>query len=241
MKQKVMIGYPCGGGVHPAFTKSLLDLQRFELENPSEDYELNSIEYSSSLYVQENRNNLVEWALDKGVDWLLQLDTDEKFQPTLLRQLMRTAHKDTRPIVFGLYSNVQPAPAQAEGAYYHVDMIYREVETGEYESLTPGSEVNPFMVDAAGTGITLTHTSVFKKIAYPWFWLELIIPAGKTRPQVMNEDIAFCRAAREAGYKLWCDPLAEAQHFKSIALLPSTFRHFVERAQAVQKEMQRLK
>jgi GT2 family glycosyltransferase len=240
MKQKVMIGYPVGGSVHPAFCKSLLDVQRFELQNPSEDYELVDIEYSASLYVQENRNNLVEWALEKGVDWLLQVDTDEKFQPTLLRQLMNTADKDTRPIVFGLYSNVQPAPAQAEGAYYHVDMIFREVENGEYSTLVPTTDVNPFLVDAAGTGILLTHMSIFKKIGYPWFWLEMIVPTGKTRPQIMNEDIAFCRAAREAGYQLWCDPLAEAQHFKSIALLPSSFRRFMERAQQVEQEMKAL-
>lgn len=238
--QKVMIGYPVGGAVHPAFAKSLLDLQRFELTTPSPDYTLVDIEYSASLYVQENRNNLVEWALEKQVDWLLQLDTDEKFQPTLLRQLMNTANADTRPIVFGLYSNVQPAPAQAEGAYYHVDMIFREVETGEYMTINPPSDSKPFRIDAAGSGILLTHMSIYKRIAYPWFWLDMIQPLGKTRPQIMNEDIAFCRAAREAGYPLWCDPMAEAQHFKSIALLPSTFRHFLERAREVEKEMQRV-
>lgn len=238
--QKVMIGYPVGGSVHPAFAKSLLDLQKFELKNPSPDYELVDIEYSASLYVQENRNNLVEWALEKQVDWLLQLDTDEKFQPTLLRQLMSTANAESKPIVFGLYSNVQPAPAQAEGAYYHVDMIFREVENGEYMVINPTSDSRPFMIDAAGSGILLTHTSIYKKIAFPWFWLEMILPSNKTKPQIMNEDIVFCRAAREAGYQLWCDPLAEAQHFKSIALLPSTFRHFMERAKDVQKELAKL-
>lgn len=236
---KVMIGFPVGGGVHPAFAKALLDLQKFELKNPSPDYELVDIEYSASLYVQENRNNLVEWAMEKQVDWLLQLDTDEKFQPTLLRQLMSSAHKDTRPIIFGLYSNVQPAPAQAEGAYYHVDMIFREVENGEYMTLTPTSNTRPFMVDAAGSGILLTHMSIYRKIAYPWFWLEMMIPSNKTKPQIVNEDIAFCRAAREAGYKLWCDPMAEAQHFKTIGLLPSSFKHFMDRAREVEKEMKR--
>lgn len=241
MKPRVVIGYPCGGSVHPAFTKALLGLQRFELTNPSPDYELAAIEYSASLYVQENRNNLVQWAIDDKHDWLLQLDTDESFEPTLLRQLMTTAMSgEPRHIVFGLYSNITQAPAQAEGAYYHIDMIYREIASGEYMSMTPPTDMRPFMVDAAGSGILLTHMSIYQKIAYPWFWLEMIIPSNKTKPQIMNEDIAFCRAAREAGYQLWCDPLAEAKHYKTLALTPSTFRHFMERARQVEAEMKAL-
>lgn len=235
-----MIGYPVGGSVHPAFTKALLDLQRFELLEPSGEYELLPVEYSASLYVEENRNVLVDLAVREGAEWLLMLDTDESFEPTLLRRLMSVAHPDERPIVFGLYSNIMQAPQQTEGAYLHVDMIYRETEDGQYSSVVPPSDMRPFYVDAAGTGIMLTHISVFDQIEFPWFTLDYILPTGKHRPQVMNEDISFCRKARQAGYKLLCDPLSEAKHYKTMALLPSTFRHFMERAKQVQDEMSRL-
>lgn len=237
IKAKVMIGYPVGGSCHPAFTKSLLELQRFELLNPAEDYELLPIEYSSDLYVQNNRNILVELAQIRGADWLLQLDTDEGFKHDALRQMMKTADRATRPIVFGLYSNIMRAPAEVEGGYYYVDMIFREVENGEYENIIPASDYRPFLVDAAGSGVLLTHMSIYDRIEYPWYWVDLIQPEGKARPQIMNEDISFCRKAREAGFQLWCDPRVEAEHFKTMALLPSNFRHFMERAKQVEQEM----
>ena len=44
----------------------------------------------------------------------------------------------------------------------------------------------------------------------------------------MNEDLSFCRFARTAGVRLWCDPLAEAHHNKTVPLLPSTMRSFLQ-------------
>lgn len=261
-KPRVLVAYPCGGSVHPAFCKSICDLFYDELSEPSPDYSIEKVEYSSSLYVQENRNLLVDLAREKGVDWLLQLDTDESFKPDLLRQLMRTADAEKRPIVFGIYSNAQMAPREAEGAFYFVDMVFREVQrdevdergkplhAGEYANIIPPSDRLPFEIDAAGSGILLTHMSVFDRMdahaieargeVEPWFWLELIQPEGRKRPQIMNEDIAFSRKAREAGLRLWCDPQAEAIHHKTLALLPSSFRRFMERARAVESEMARL-
>lgn len=233
----VLVAFPVGGSVHPAFAKALLELQRFELLDPSSTYALLPIEYSASLYVEENRNIIVDLARERGAEWVLMLDTDESFQPNLLRQLMLTAHPDDRPIVFGMYSNVMRAPAQAEGAYYHVDMIYREVASGEYQTFEAPSDSLPFFVDAAGTGVMLAHISVFDRVGYPYFSLDYIVPTGKTKPQVMNEDISFCRKAREAGYKLVCDPLAEVIHYKTLALLPSAFRRFMEKANAARAEM----
>jgi len=240
MKAKILVAFPVGGSCHPAFAKALLDLQRFELTEPSPTYDLLPIEYSASLYVEENRNVIVELAQRDKADWLLMVDTDESFQPNLLRQLMVHADRNNAPIVFGVYSNIAQAPQQAEGAYYHVDMLFREVENGEYMNVTPPSDSRPFYVDAAGSGCMLTHISVFERIEFPWFTLDYIIPTGKTKPQVMNEDISFCRKARMAGYKLLVDPLAEVTHYKTMALLPSAFRHFLERAQQVHEEMKRL-
>jgi GT2 family glycosyltransferase len=237
---KVLVGFPVGDSALPAFVKSLCDLQRYELLNPSPDYELLPIEYSAGLYVEENRNKLVDLAKDQGADWLFQIDTDEKFQPNLLRQLMSSADVKERPIVFGLYSNVVRAPQAVEGGYYCIDMIFREVENGEYMNINPPSDFSPFYVDAAGSGILLTHMSVFDKIEYPYFTVDYIRLTGKTRLQFMNEDISFCRKARLAGFKLLVDPLSDVQHHKTIALLPGPFKHFMDRARQVQDEFKRM-
>jgi GT2 family glycosyltransferase len=233
-----MVGFPVGGSCHPGFVKSLVDLQRHELLSPSDDYELLPIEYSASLYVMENRNILVELAQRERADWLLQIDTDEAFPPTLLRELMATGDAKERPVVVGLYSNVMAGPEATDGGFFVVDMVFREVETGEYQNIAPPDDMRPFQVDAAGSGALLTHMSVYERIEYPWFWLELITPTSKAKPQIMNEDIAFCRRVREAGMPIWCNPLPEVAHHKAIRLLPSTFRAFMQRARAAQKEME---
>lgn len=238
MKPKVLVAFPVGGSCRPEFAKSLLALQRMELLNPSPHYELLEPEYCGGLYVVENRNALVTHALSEGIDWLLQIDADESFPAHLVRQLMKTADAKNRPIVTGLYANVQPA--ETPGATIILDMIYREIGTGEYESIIPPSDMRPFMVDACGSGCLLVHASVYKKLQYPWFWLEHITPTDKDRPQLMNEDIAFCRKAREAGYQLWCDPQAELTHHKSMPLIPSPFRRFMERSRQTERELSRL-
>lgn len=239
-KAKVFIAYPVGGSCHPAFTKSLAKLCMWELRNPCDEYEILDPDYSASLYVQENRNLLVDLAIQRGADWLLQIDTDESFEPHALRQLMQTAEKCKADIVTGLYTNAMLAPEGAPGGFLMVDMIFREVANGEYENIVPPSDTRPFMVDAFGSGFMLTRTSVYERIEWPWFWLDMITPTGKDRPQIMNEDIAFCRKAREAGYQLWCDPTVEAIHYKQVSLIPSTFHHFLTRARDVQKEMAKL-
>jgi hypothetical protein len=227
---RVLLGWSDAGSVHGLFAQSLLGLQRFELTQPVPDYTLDDITRISSIYIQDNRNDLVDLLLARGDDWLLQLDTDESFPPTLLRQLMRTADPVTRPIVVGLYANV--STDAANGSMCIVDHIFGEREDGQYTPVVPPENLQPFQVDAAGTGVFLTHRSVFERIAPPWFWLEKIqLPNGKI--QTMNEDIAFCRLAREAGFPIWCDPLAEVVHWKTLPLVASSMRGFLARVDAV--------
>jgi hypothetical protein len=228
MKQKVLIGWPDGGSVHGMFTKSMLALQHYELSNPSDSYRLMDPIRAEGLYVTENRNELVRQALDAKADWLLQIDGDESFSPDLLRILMRTADEYKRPVVVGVYANI--GSVVENGGFNIVDCIYAETDDGQYRGVVPPDNMQPFQVDAAGTGIFLTHMSVFKKISAPWFWLEMIqLPSKKV--QFMNEDIAFCRILREHGFPIWCDPLAEAIHWKRLPLVASQMGKFIKKAQ----------
>ena len=237
MRQRVLIGWPDGGSNSSMFTKAVLDLQRFELLNPSPDYELIDIDHYSSIYIAENRNQLVKLAKKVKADWLLQLDGDESFKPELLRMLMQTADQEAHPIVVGLYSNIANFHEVGEGSFDVVDCIYAEQPNGAYFNARPPEDLQPFKIDAAGTGVFLTHMRVFDVIEEPWFWLDYIHVKGAEKPQFMNEDLAFCRVAREHGFPIWCVPLAEVTHWKTIPLVPSSLRHFMAMKRKAQLEM----
>jgi GT2 family glycosyltransferase len=225
MKEKVVIGWPDGGNVYGGFTKSLLSLLHFELNNPNDRYEVLEPIRSTGLYITENRNELIRQAKEYKADWLLQIDGDETFNPSLLKTLLRTADKETRPVVVGIYANIGYVE---NGGFNLIDCVYAEGPDGRYRNMAPPKNLVPFIVDAAGTGVFLTHTSIYDKILPPWFWLEqLQLPDGKI--QFMNEDIAFCRILRENGYKIWCDPLAEATHWKMLPLNASPTGQFIRK------------
>ena len=227
MREKVFVGWPDGGSVNARFAMSMINLHRFELQEPDGRYEVIEPGHDSSIYIQENRNALVRRAKFHKADWLLQIDADESFSPNLLRQLMRTADKLTRPIVAGTYANIGRV---SENNVEVLDCVYREVADGQYMTMQIPDDMQPFKCDAVGTGVFLTHMSVFERMKYPWFWCDLFLDPTKDDPQFMNEDIGFCRNAREHGYHIWVDPMAEVIHWKVVPLSPSTTRKFIEKA-----------
>lgn len=235
MKPKVVIGWGDNGNTRGEFTKSMLDLQLFELKSPAETYELLPALRTSGLYVTENRNQIVRQAMNAGADWLLQLDADESFPPELLRTIMRTADAENRPIVTGIYANI--GKMEGDGSFNILNCIYAELPDGQYRALVPPENMQPFQIDAAGTGVLLTHLSVFSRIPAPWFWLYQIEINGHA--QFMNEDIGFFRLARDHGFQIWCDPLADVTHWKTIPLLPSTFGSFLRKAEEKKNQLER--
>jgi len=225
MKEKVVIGIPSGGSVHTRFMMSLLKLQQWESQNPNDRYELVDVFGRAGLYIQENRNNLVKDAQERKADWLLQLDPDHSFDPNFLQIIMRDAKKGGKEAIFGLYSNI--GTIRHNGSFDVIDCIYRETEDGKYQNISIKDNAQIVEVDAAGTGLFLSHLSIYDRIPYPWFWVMLFQNDDGTE-QMMNEDLSFCRFARSNGIRLWCDPLAEAHHHKTVPLLPSTMRSFLQ-------------
>lgn len=233
-QQKVMIAWSSGGSVGAKFAQSLLNLQAFEMTTHSDDYVLIGIEHAEGLYIQDNRNSVVKMAQERGADWLLQLDADISFPSNLLQVLMTTADKERRQIVVGLYANV--GTAAEDGSFVVVNCIYGEGPNGKYAPLVIPKDMQTFEVDAAGTGVFLTHLGVFDKMQYPWFWLAMFQNPDGTM-QTMNEDIAFCRMARDAGIRIWCEPKAEVVHWKTLPMRSSQFREMYENAMAAKSFM----
>lgn len=236
--EKVVVGWPDGGSVASLFCTSMLAMLHYELSEPDDRYEIESFSARTSIYIQENRNNLVHTLLKTDADWLLQIDGDESFPRHLLRRLMITADADERPVVVGLYTNTAVVDAE-DGSIQLVNCVYREHENGQYQNVNPPEHMMPFQVDAAGTGVMLCHRRVFEALEYPWFWMELFEDEDGKR-QMMNEDLGFCRSVRAAGFPIWCDPLAEVVHWKNLPLVPSTTREYLKNADKVFTDMSAL-
>lgn len=65
-------------------------------------------------------------------------------------------------------------------------------------------------VHAAGTAGMLVRRRVFEAIPAPVFE-----SYGR-----LNEDLTFCRKAREAGFKIYCDPAARLGHISQVSVWP---------------------
>ncbi len=69
-------------------------------------------------------------------------------------------------------------------------------------------------VDAAGTGCMAIARPVFAAVGFPWFrWPEQHDPTTGT-VQWVSDDVDFCRAARDKGFRVWCDGRVRPGHLK---------------------------
>lgn len=233
---EAVVGWCDSGGTHGAFALSMLGLQQYELEEPDSDYRLLGVLRTSGAYVQVNKNLLVSRFLASEADWLLQIDCDESFSPSLLRDLMRCADADEHLVVSGLIANVHAYPDDvAEGGVIVANNVYRETEEGLYEpSRVDGFA--PSAVDAVGGGALLVHRRVFEALDEPWWWLEWF-KADEKDGHFMGEDLAFCRRVREAGFTILLNPLAEIVHWKTLPMTPISENSFHVSAAAAKQSM----
>lgn len=147
------------------------------------------------------RNKLAKMAVEEGAEWLLFLDDDHVFSPTLLHRLL--SHDEM--VVGSLYmQRMQPfAPV----AYSHKTEDERYIPL----DLTQLPDAELVEVCALGTGGMLIRTEVFRALGES-HWFE----HGRA-----SEDLIFCDRAREAGFTIYCDLGARLGHMTPAAIWPS--------------------
>ena len=153
-----------------------------------------------ALHLSQCRNWLAEEAVDSGAEWTLWLDVDMSHPPDLLQALLTTAHQASSMIVSARYYRrahpFLPVDAYREGpALYPLD----DPEPGCYE------------VDVIGFGAALVNTKVFKDIGIPCFYYDYDL-LGR---DIYSEDVAFCRRAQLADFKIIVDTRIECGHLMS--------------------------
>jgi len=201
--QKVLIGIPFGRRQdlipHRSWVALLISASL------SSSYAL-AIKYAENVYVEVNRENIAQTALDKGCDWCLMIDTDMSYRADILDILM-SRNKDVIGVPY--YS---PDYDSKTGERIVTPLIYDYNETKQvWDRWKSVEQIEPFEVDAVATGIMLVKTDVFRKLKKPWFPL-----VSSKNARMIGEDLSFCKKCKDAGFEIWVDPTFEddIEHWK---------------------------
>jgi len=138
----------------------------------------------SGTLIADQRQKLAKMAIKS--DYILFLDSDMRFPPTLLERLL--AHD--RDIVACNYPTRRlPVKTVAFSEFESLKCVYSTGKSGLEE------------VDAVGMGAMLIKTEVFKKLPLPWFNVSYLPSVD----MFIGEDIYFCKLAQAHGYKVYID------------------------------------
>ena len=196
---QVSLGIPTNRGFQPKTFQCLL-----EMVAHNKDIDWHFIVSSEGYTTAENRNYIAVQACNNKSDYLLMIDDDMTFPPDTLDTLL----SDKKDIVGVAYHS-----REREGEIMSI------VETNKNEYINLEKETDPkykktFECYATGTGIILIKTDVFKKVPQPWFEFTYY-ENGKCKE---GEDWNFCFKAKDAGYKIYCDPTLKITHIGEIVI-----------------------
>jgi len=151
-----------------------------------------------------NRNTLVTKALELEADWLLFLDADMTFPPSLVPALIEDSLQSGAAIVSACYFKKRPP---------HAPVSSLLKTPGDPQLLTPIETSYKGLVesDVVGMGAALIHAAVFEEISRPWFEYEIY---RKTGERTVTEDVPFCRRAKRAGFSILTDTRLICGHIR---------------------------
>lgn len=183
---KTLIAVPCLDTVHTAFMVSLLKLNK-----PAGT----EIAVSSSSLVYDARHSLAHRAIQLGAGRILWLDSDMMFAPDLLERLSADLDQGLE-FVSGLYFT-RKAPVTP--CVYEICHDVGGVPTAApFTSIPDGL----FEAEGVGFGAVLMDTRLVCRVGQlPFFPME-----------GYGEDLSFCRRARAAGAKIFCDSRVRVDH-----------------------------
>lgn len=186
---KILIAVPCMDSVPSQFAQSLAVLTK--VEDCAIAFQMGSLIYTS-------RNNLATMAVQKGVDYVLWLDSDMIFPNDVLKKLLED--RDKGDIVTGIYyRRVNPFKP----------VLFSKLNIDDQGCAWEGYDDYPtdgiFEIEGCGFGCVLTPTSVFLDVMAKFG--DMFAPIGG-----VGEDLSFCWRARQCGYKIVADPSIQLGH-----------------------------
>lgn len=199
---RIMIALPDN---HPYFHKEFVD----SLTNIITDFyqwkirtgnkhEL-SIVAKGSVCLDEARNSLVRLAIQNDQTHIFFMDTDQTFLPEAVRLMVECFENNPDvEAVTGIYTWKKPP---------FMPHLYGDSNGKTFFGAAKFPLNELFQVEAAGTGIVMIKTDVFRRTKQPWFKFEF----NEDGSFKFGEDLFFFRKAKPLTI---CDPRNRSNHLK---------------------------
>jgi len=192
-KIKVLIGIPSYESIKNkafgSFTDFLVDMchsRRFSCHSKIQE----------GTYLDQNREELAQLAIDNNHDYLLFIDSDTICRSDILDKL----YDRNKDIIGGIYS-LRCGKQHGPAIYNYV----KEKDTFAQYKYWPIND-GVIKVDGIGTGLLLIKVSALKKIPAPRFaYLECRTPDKNGNRRRLGEDLSFCKRCAEQGIKIYAD------------------------------------
>lgn len=195
---KLLIGVPTLDYINAEFAKCLTALL-IKLKDERVNFEL-MIESGTLVYFARER--IAHKAINEGFSHVLWLDSDMIFSPEILDDLMFCG----KEFVTGIYH------ARRKG---YASCIFKSIELNGIERFET-YPTETFEIAGCGFGCCLTEVGMLTTIC-------LNCGTCFTPLQSLGEDIAFCKRAKDMGYKIWCEPSVVCGHVGHITIYPEDY------------------
>jgi hypothetical protein len=153
--------------------------------------------------VELAREKAADVALEIKAKYLWFVDDDTIPPPNALRRLVYILENYPEIAVCGGIYVTKSDPTQP--------VVFRGSGLGSFWRWKAG---DVFEVTSMGAGCMLIRTSVFKELEKPWFSFVQKVSYDSAVPgQLTSEDVGFCNAVREKGYRVFAHGGVLCDHF----------------------------
>lgn len=181
---RVAICVPCRDQVCAGFSFDLANMVGFHAVTGMNI----GLYHSSGTLIADQRVNLAKEAIAQGATDILWIDSDMRFPKNALQRLLERG----KTIVAANYATrVLPAKTTAQNM----------TDDGWVRVPTRKGSTGLEQVTAAGMGLMLTSTQVFKDLADPWFH----IGYSTKNAMFLGEDVSMCLHAAKVGHPTHID------------------------------------
>lgn len=184
---KLLIAIPCMDMVHAAFCRSLVGLRLVADEV--------EFRFSQNSLIYDSRNQIAEYAIKNGFDFVLWLDSDMVFQADMLDRMYQDINFYGIDFICGLYTTRKK---KISPCIYTDIKPYGKRGLPEAPAFFDYPKDTVFEIAGCGFGAVFMKTTLLKDVMEQFGYMFSPVVG-------MGEDLSFCYRASALGHKMYCD------------------------------------